>query len=186
VTRKYHFSAELLGELQAAYCGDKRELSAALDRLEARTGWPRHAFKYEAGRRGWLRNEGRRPWLPDEVEYLRLHLGEYSAARIAKTLGRSTESVIAKAEAMRLSRRLTEGYTITDLAQVFGVDPHKAASWVRRGLLGRIGPNMNEARVTDKAVAAFIRNHFREYDLRRVDQVWFKSMVFAPLAGWQV
>lgn len=178
--RKYHFTPELLEELFRAYCGNKRELSAALDVLQRKTHWPRWAFKLEARRRGWITADHRRPWTREEIERLREMLGTRPVKAIARALGRSPESVEAKAEKLRLSRRVREGYTIEDLAQCFGTYRAKVRHWIERGLLGRPVRNGIAVRVHERSVLRFIREHAAEYDLRRVDQTWFKGMVFAP------
>ncbi len=177
-SRKYRFTPELIDELRIAYAGNKRQITVALDRMQRRTGWPRHAFKLEAQRRGWTRDE-RRPWTAAEIALLREVLGTMPTKRIAARLRRPVQSVEAKAEKLRLSRRITEGYTITDLAAVFGEHHHKVRRWIDRKLLGRPMVSGNEVRVAEHAVVRFIREHAREYDLRRVDQDWFKAMVFA-------
>jgi hypothetical protein len=181
--RKYYFTGELLTELRAAYAGNKPAITKALNRLEHKTGWPRWAFTVEARRRGWITADHRRTWTPEEVEYLCNHVGVLSARRIAKLLRRSVESVTSKAERLELSRKVREGYTFADLQSVFGEHYSKVRRWYDRGLLGRGRRNGAEVRIAERDLARFIREHSSEYDLRRVDQEWFKSMVFAPLAG---
>ncbi len=180
--RKYEFSAELLDELQRAYCvRSKRELTAALDRLERMVGWPRWTFIVEAKRRGWITADHRREWTAEETARLREMMGRRSVKAIARALGRTHESVKSKACALELSARVREGYTIEDLVQCFGTRRGKVRHWIERGLLGRVTRNGIEVRVSERFVARFIREHAAEYDLRRVDQCWFKGMVFAPL-----
>ncbi len=177
--RRYHFTDELLADLQSAYCGNRTDLSAALDRLMARTGWPRHAFLSEAQRQGWTR-DGRKPWAKAETAYLEAHLGTVSVRRIARALGRSVASVQAKAEDLQLSCRVTEGYTREDLSKVFREHPHKIRRWIERGMFGRL----RDGRVTERGVRNFIRNYPAEYSLKRVDELWYKGMLFgARLAG---
>lgn len=183
--RKYFFTDELVEETRLAYCGKKSELTSRLDRLVRRTGWPRWAFKYESGRRGWTTADHRRGWTAEEVEYLEERIGVVSVKQIAKRLGRTHQSVQAKAEKLHLSRRVREGYCLADLQVVFGESPHKVRRWVERGLLGkahRRAGSLGTVRVTEANVVLFVRQHASEYDLRRVDQGWFKSMVFGSLA----
>lgn len=182
--RRYHFTSELLDELRAAYGGNKRAITAGLDRLCRRTGWPRSAFKQEARRRGWISSDHRRAWTPAEVEALREKLGAVALKQIAKTLGRSVESVMAKAEKLHLSRRIREGYTLDDLRTVFGEGPDKVRRWYERGLLGRGSANGHGVRIAEGEVARFMRAYPHEYSLRKVDQEWFKAMLFGDLAEW--
>jgi hypothetical protein len=182
--RKYHFTPELLAELRAAYGGNKRTITAGLDRLERTTGWPRSAFKQEARRRGWISDDHRKAWNPAEVEQLREQLGVVTLSRIARHLGRTVESVIAKAEKLHLSRRVREGYSLQDLQTVFGEHPVKVKRWYERGLLGRGRPNGHGVRIAEREVARFIRAFPGEYSFRKVDQEWMKSMLFGELADW--
>ena len=57
------------------------------------------------------------------------------------------------------------------------VRPDKLDQWVRDGLL----KPASDGRLSEVAVARFIRKYPQEYDLARVDQAWFKAMVFAGL-----
>ena len=175
--RKYVFSPELLDRLRRVQCSKKGELREGLRELERATGWPRWAFAYEAIRRGWTRS--RRPWTVEEIDRVRELLGTMSVKRIAVRLGRTHEAVQALAERLKLSRRVRDGYTGADLVQVLGEHHSKVQRWLGRGLFGR----RRDGRVGDREVYLFLRRHTSEYDLRRVDQEWFKSMMFGALSG---
>jgi hypothetical protein len=182
-SRVYRFTEETRQELRAAYAGGKAQRTQGLDRLCARTGWPRHAFKREALRLGIA--EHWRKWTPAEEAYVRERAGQISVRQIAKQMGRPVDSVVARIERMQLSRRVAEGYCVMDLCTVFGVRSTTIKSWMRRGLLGKVHEVCGSAghRVTATNVMRFIRRHPHEYNLNRVDQVWFKSMLFGDLAG---
>jgi hypothetical protein len=171
--RKYHWSDALRADLVLAYAGKKTHLSAALDSLQRRTGWPRSAILSKAHRLG-LSN---RPWSPEETAYLEEAVGRVSARQIAKRLKRSPTSVNARARKLGLSRRCQEGYTQTDLEVVFGVNDRKVRCWMQSGKLGPVR-NWNGHRVSADNVKRFISSHYKEYDLRRVDQDWLKMMLF--------
>jgi hypothetical protein len=175
--RRYHFTPALLEDLRAAYCGNKRHVSAAFDQLERKTGWPRYALKMEAARRGWSHSGRRRPWTPAEIAYLRERLGTDSARLIAGRLHRSVESIEARAELLRLSRRVTDGYSFADLQQVFGEHFSTVHRWLERGWPGRL----RDGRVSERNVKVFLRAHPSEYNLRHTDEVWFKGMFFDSL-----
>ncbi len=167
--------------LRHAYCAKKTQLTEGLDRLERKTGWPRHAFKYEAIRLGIVTADHRRAWTEQELAYVEERAGTESARQIARALGRSVSSVQSRMEKAGISYRVREGYTMADLAQVMGESYHKVRRWIERGLLGpsRV---LNGHRVSDRSVVTFLRRHHAEYDLRRVDQEWFKAMLFGHLA----
>jgi len=49
--------------------------------------------------------------------------------------------------------------------------------WLRAGLMGKIPREIGAGyRVTQKNVTSFLRSHSSAYDLRRVDQAWFKRL----------
>lgn len=175
-TRKYRFTPALRDELLAAYRLKKMPRAVAIRKMMARTGWPLHAFKCEAIRMGCT-TWSSRPWKAEEEEYLREKAGAVSTKAIATYLGRSVASVESRMERMHLSRRLTEGYNIDNLCEVFGVTGDRVKGWMRRGLLGKVH-EVNGLRVTESNVIRFIREHSPEYDLRRVDQHWYKAMIF--------
>jgi hypothetical protein len=119
----------------------------------------------------------RREWTPEEDEFLGDHMGILTARVIAAKLQRSMGSVRSRASHLALSGRLKEGYNISDLVAVLGACDGTVRGWMRRGLLGAIQERAG-LRATEDAVVRFLRRYPAEYDLRRVDQVWFKSMIF--------
>lgn len=175
--RKYLFMPELLRELQLVYAsGNKRRLGEGLDRLQRKTGWPRHALTSEARRRGW-NTEDRSPWTSEEIDYLCATFGATSARAIAAHLGRSVESVQSKAERLQLGHP-AEGHSLADLQKLFGVPADKVRRWAERGLLGKIHSDGAETRVTKTNLLRFLKEHYSEYDLRRVHQGWLKAILF--------
>ncbi|MBM3774839.1 MAG: hypothetical protein FJW37_06690 [Acidobacteria bacterium] len=181
---KYAFTAELVDDLRRAYDRrNRRHLSRSLDRLVRRTGWPRHAFTAEARRRGWSTQE-RRPWTERELRYLREHAAGAPLPAIARKLRRPVESVRSKADQLALARRVGDGYTISDLQTVFGVTSEKVRLWLGRGLFGAVHEGRHATWVTSRHVIRFLRKHPSEYDLRRVDQAWYKGMLLGELAGY--
>lgn len=179
--RRYIWTPELLDALRLAHCGNKAALGAEMDRLQRKTGWPRHAFKYKAERLGWTAQYHR--WSAADDAYLREKAGVVSTDSIARKLGRSRISVASRADKLGLSRRPGEGYTIADLTLVFGAPPYKVRRWMERGLLGKVHQN-GGSRVAEPNVVQFIRRYPDEYDLRRVDQGWYKAMLFGGLAAY--
>lgn len=177
-TRKYHFTPELTEELRAAYRLTKYPRARAIRKLMARTRWPKHAFQGEAIRLGMVTHH-RRNWTAGEAQYLQEAAGRVSAKQIAAPLHRSVAAVESRIDQLQISRRdHREGYCVQDLSEVFGAPLSKVNAWMQRGLLGKVH-QVGGLRVTEKSVMRFVRTWPAEYDLRRVDQVWFKSMLFA-------
>jgi hypothetical protein len=177
---------QIVEQLHLAYVGTVREVSANLNRIAARTGVPKTRLKYEAKKRGWRCQVDRRAWNPQEVDYLKEKLGTASITRIAHDLKRSVVSVRVKTAKLRLSIWLSEGYNISDLGEVFGLHHSRIESWARRGLLGKPhghGGHGGNIRFAEASVVRFIRRYPSEYNLGRVDETWFKSMVFGRYAG---
>jgi hypothetical protein len=179
--RKYVFTPELTAALREAYRAPNRPaLVAALTRLQRRRpDWPRKAWIAEAQRLGITLVE-KRAWTAEDDVYLREAAGRVSLVGMAKKLGRSERCVAARCERLAVSRRARDGYSMTDLQECFGASQQTVQGWRRRGLLGRVRElgGANGDRVADQDVVLFIRRHSSEYDLRRVDQVWFRSMAF--------
>jgi len=164
--------------------GNRTEVTAKLRRLSSRTEIPTWALKNEANKQGWHCCPQRRRWTGEEENLLREKLGAVSVNSIAKRLGRKRASVEDKAREFGLSVRISEGYTLSDLAGVFGVHKGTAKRWAERGLLGKAHEQQGSAiRFTESKVLRFIRGYPHEYNLARVDEIWFKSMLFGALAA---
>ena len=91
-------------------------------------------------------------------------------------LGHTRTAAESRTRQLEMSCRGRFRFDANSLAACFGVRPYKLAQWVRDGLLKSL-----DGRFSEVAVARFIREHPQEYDLARVDQAWFKAMVFAGL-----
>lgn len=104
--------------------------------------------------------------------------------KIRQTARKPKPSAIAvrvNAGRPKFSIRIRETYSLADLARVLGVHHRRVESWAKRGLLGRargMGADRGDIRFTELNVRRFIREHPREYDLGRVDKIWFRAMVF--------
>jgi hypothetical protein len=176
----------IIEELRLAYVGNVREVSSNLNRIARQTGIPKNRLKRYAQRQGLRCMAPHRPWTAEEIAYLEESLGAVSVNGIARHLKRSPGAVQCQAFKLNRSTRLSEGYNISNLAEVFGVHHLRVEIWARRGLLGKAhghGGHGSAIRFTESNVVRFIREHASEYDLARVDQTWYKAMVFERSAG---
>jgi hypothetical protein len=177
-------SPELLADLRKAYTGNSREISGKLKRLSRQCGWPVPCLTSEARIRGWRVVAERHPWTEQDETRLRQYAGSASVQTIARRLRRSVSSVACQARRLELSMRIADGYSIRTLCEVFGVHHLRVEGWIRRGLLGkaRHGGQGGMTWFPAASVSRFIRKYPSEYDLGRIDQIWFKAMMFGGLA----
>lgn len=185
--RKYPpLTPEAAEELRQAYAaGTSRDVAAALNRISARTGVPKTWLKGEASKRGWRSHRDRHPWTSKELDYLHEVLGVIPVTQVARTLKRNVLSIRCRAAKLKLSYRLRAGYNISDLCQVFGLSRARIESWAARGLLGEAqghGGHGGNLRFSEADVERFVREHPEEYALGRVDELWFKYVMFGHLA----
>ncbi len=171
----------LIKELRLAYAGNSKAVSANLDRIAQRTGIPRRRLRSFAYHQGFRATGQRRQWTAEEIEYLGENLGSVSVRYMARKLGRSASAVKHKASELQRSARLTSGYNISNLCDVFGVSDERVKRWIGRGLLGKAHGGAGrgcETRITEENVIRFIKLYPSEYDLGRVEQAWYKALVF--------
>lgn len=149
----------------------RRELSARLDDMELRSGFSRPAIISRAAE---LRlNAPRRPWSEEEIVLLTELAGTLSKASIARRLGRSYWSVKGAFARLEFSARVVEGFTREDVAELLGASPRTIRGWIAREWLF-----VRDGRITELSLRRFLREHSEEYSLSRVDETWFKGMVF--------
>lgn len=98
------------------------------------------------------------------------HVLRNEASRIRLTRGRVVS--------VRIRPKPLDYWTSMDVRCVFSVERTTIESWFRRGLFGAV----RNGRVSAKDVVRFIRKYPHEYDLRRVDQVLYKALVFGRMA----
>src|SRR2546428_3355387 len=171
--------------LRAHYHGGLHQRGRVISALARQTGFPRWYIKRQARRLGLTMHPDRRPWTNEELEILERLLGKVSAATIAKRLKRTETSVVMKIKSLGHSRRVSEGYALRDLEECLGEDHHKIQKWIAHGWLrdGLQGTNRHDGnghdihRFREKDIIAFIKQHPREIDLGKVDQVWFLDLV---------
>jgi hypothetical protein len=176
--RKYVWTPALDAELRTIYAttNSRASLSAALRAFKTRMGWPRGPIAIRAVELGIT--VIKKYWSPAELEFLRQNAGRRSMYFITAKLKRSMQGVRCQLQRMGLPTRFEDGYSISALAEVFGVSNRTVARWISRRWLR---PDMGL--VPETLVRKFLRQHAEEYDLRRVDQAWFKGMIF-PSFGY--
>jgi hypothetical protein len=174
----------LLKELFSAYKLRPRDGAPEIKKIAYRYGWTVDRLRSLAGKLGWTR--ARHTWTEEEDRYIEENIGVSSLSSIARHLGCKFAAVNARVSTLKLSRRPREDYSAEDLIGVFGVSRAHIARWANRGLLGKgykwDGSEGPHVRFREQDIVRFIREYPQEYDLTRVDQTWFKSMIFAKMA----
>lgn len=182
---KYMWRPEFDVLLKAQYYGGLNRRFQVLNRMVRMTGIPRWYIKRQAARLGLTMKMDRKAWTQAELNLLERLVGRLSAAGIAKRLHRPESSVVNKLKRLGTSRRVREGYTMRDLEQCLGEDHHKISAWIANGWLQdrlqgtqRHDGNGNDIhRIREKDILRFLKNHPREINLGKVDQVWFLDLV---------
>lgn len=180
--KKYFWTPERDETLRQRYDGKVKGRAAE---IAAFWGWPSWQIKRRAAQLGLSYPADRREWTRPETDFLWQHAGERTARWIAKRLGRSETSVVLKFKRMKISRRVSEGYTLRDLCECFGIDHHGVERWVKHGWLNvRRRKTMRTEEqgvdpwmVSDEKILDFIMRHPLAFRLDKVDQVWFMDLV---------
>ena len=139
---------------------------------------PRWVVSRRAKALGLICARTRKEWTKEEDDLLRESAGEKPVELIRKELGRSRNSVINRIKRLGLSRAVVYcGYTLRELEQCFGIGHHAIERWVAKGYMKKRLNDRNEWNISDTTILNFIICFPAEYDLRRVDQVWFKGLI---------
>lgn len=172
--RRFPWTPTLDEMLRSGYQRAKthRQKSVAIDNVMRASNFPRSIVKVHAQELG-LTHDTRHPWSAADREQLRELAGRLSTRGIAKRLHRAHAAVRAQLESLHISYRITTGYTREDLQQLLGVSWRQVNLWIQNDWLRPLGD-----RIPEKYVEKFLRLHADQYDLRRVDQAWFKGLIF--------
>jgi|ERR1017187_1127128 hypothetical protein len=127
------------------------------------------------GTTGWRKAERAYPFSPEQDALIR-----DGYKRLAERIGYPEAAVMLKRKRLRLKATL-KGWTAHQLAEAMGEDGHKVCRWIQAGLLPaeRLGTARTDAQhgdtywIAPAALLAFLFDHPNEYDLGRVDKVWF-------------
>lgn len=174
---KYPWNEQQLADLRRLYAEHvhhRPSLTSAIKNFAQRHSFPPHIVKLKAGQLR-LTRDIRQFWTKEELAYVREHAGSIRKHAIARHLGRGYLSVQCMINFLGLQARVTEGYSRHDLSIVFGVSEYVVRQWIARGWLC---PDSSTDRVPEDQVSRFIRRHPEEYNLKRVDEAWFKGMIF--------
>lgn len=144
--------------------------TTVISRLQAITGYPRHAVTLRAQALGITRDT-RKPWTDYEIGFLRQHVGRMSIKRFSRTLGRSYESVRYQLERLELKAATAPGYSIAQLADLMGIGRHQVRKFIQRGWLGLDADHRIPKRVARELLFAKL-DHL---DLRVMNQRWLKD-----------
>jgi hypothetical protein len=177
IRKKYFWTPDLddrLRRIYAEHSHNYRALGPAITSLAKLMHCPRYIVFNRAGQLR-IRVSRAKRWTRAEVQFLREHAGVSSLDFIMKTLKRGYVSVTSKIEELQLSRRVTEGYSRADLAEVLSVSAKLISKWISRGWMR---PLPDTDRIPEEQVRKFIRTHPEQYSLKRVDEAWFKGMLF--------
>jgi len=189
-TTKYKITQPVKILLQERYNSLIRGRAGELAR---QLGWPRWAVTRVAQKLGLAHPcpKDRRTWTRKEESFLRKWAGRRSAKWIGRRIGRGMTSVTLKLGRLRLSRRLTEGYSERALEKVLGVDHRRIRRWSDSGWLiceTPFGADRGDGQpammlFSEASVLRFLIDHRDEYELRRVDQEWFLWLIFDSQAS---
>src|ERR1039458_1177829 len=160
-------------KLRRAYqAKNKRLAGVQIDELVRRTGWPRYIFQNRATVLG-LRLYTAERWEPAEIEAIREMAGTAPAYKIAKEIGRSELAVRNKLFTMEIESRITEGFSINELAKLLGTRHAKIERWIGHGWLSMSADD----RVTHASVERFVWNQMDEYRFAACEEWWLKTML---------
>lgn len=150
-------------------------------------GWPDWAVK-KRGRELGLARTKESAWSDEEVELLHRYAW-MSDDRIRLKLKAAGFTRTATAIHLKLKRtgakQSGDFYSATGLATLFGCDSHCVARWIKNGYLKAIsrGTQRTEKQGGDtyliyhKDVRQFVTDHPMEFDIRKVDQLWFIDLL---------
>lgn len=158
-----------------------------LKEFAKKIGWPGWAVKKRGQQLGLARTK-ESPWSEEELAILE-RFAWMSDDRIRLKLKAAGFQRTATGIHLKLKRTgYKQGgdfYSGTSLAQCFGCDPHCITGWIKRDYLRAQmrGHNRTAQQGGDtylifhKDVRQFVVDHPMEFDIRKVDQLWFIDLL---------
>jgi len=180
--RRHVWTAELDERLRRTYrsAHNRAALAEGITCLQRLTQFPRSVIASRAALLGLTSRTGRR-WSKEEITRLQETAGSHSLSVIAKEFGRSYYSVKGALARLKLSGRITEGYSRHDLEHLLGVSSRQVRRWIALRWIKPVN-----GRVPEQEVARFLRRHPEQYQLNRVDEAWFKGLLFPAFNSFSV
>jgi hypothetical protein len=187
--KKYIFTERMDEAIRKAYLerADKRQNFSIPNLTELAKKWnmPKWAVVKRAALIGAARTK-EAPWSEEELRILE-KFAWMASGGISKKLrerGFSRSSLACKLKLKRIKARRdsnTDQYSARGLADCFGIDSHAITRWINRGLLKAEWQNSDRDRdiyvIHEKDVRSFIFENPMEFDLRKVDQLWFMDLI---------
>lgn len=177
----YIWDEEKDEQLRSCYKhAQRRELSIALTRLANELRYPKGALRRRAEQLG-LTMWSHVRWTAQELTLLEEYAGNKTVGWITRKLksktgiGRSYNAVKCKAEEIGRSLRLRDGYTQTDLIELFGTTHFTVHKWIGHGWMVAD----YDGRISEKQIRDFLQRHPHEWHFKRVDETWIKGILFA-------
>lgn len=188
--KKYFFTPQMDDVVREYYAKKLKQPKLNIRNcMERRLGLPGWVC-IRRGRDLGLSRTKEKPWTQVELDLLETHIHK-AADVIARTFRRN--GFHRTATAIHLQRKRKFGgikqnlafYTANQVALLLGVDRHKVGLWIRSAALcaERRGTERTEQQGGDMwmiypaSLKRFLVLHPLEFDLRKVDQLWFMDLV---------
>lgn len=179
----YELTEERRAILLAEYRGRSGQINAFAERFGV-TPWIVRLWVKKLGLR-----QADRPWTADEDRYLTQWLTRKTYSEMAVTLSRSVHSLRDRASRLGVSKR-DFGYTLSQVAEGFGVAHSTARAWVQKGWLKgrRIKTDRDEEHgdfycFKDQDIVRFVRAHVQAVDPHKFDWLWLADVLFGGYHG---
>jgi hypothetical protein len=190
--QKYDYTDGIDEELKKIYArGDKKR---SLERLSSQSGIPVTSLKQEAARLGLVLPYKQRPWVDPEENGIVArnihHTVQYIWERLRRQgYNRSITSVRRHVDHLKL-KASPDLMTTFQVADYMGVADKTVRTWIKRGLLrAQVKDNLKEPDtshpylIRPKWIRDFIQENPLQFDIRKVDQLWFLDIVFDGRIG---
>jgi len=153
--------------------------------IAAELGWPKWVIVKRARELGLSRTK-EAVWTDEQKQFLRENMGRRTTHWLFLHLPaprRTETAIINELRRLKLRRRsVRAGFHLGQLEQLLGADHKMIETWAKAGFIRVETRGYRTSRdtwcVSPDAVLEFLRKHRDLYDLRRVDQETFLSIVF--------
>jgi len=179
--RRHTWTTEFDQVLRRTYqtTHSRAALIEGITAIQRLTRFPRSVIVSRAAALG-VTTPGRR-WSAQEISKLREILGSRSLSTIAGQLSRSYYSVKGAVARLQVSARISEGYSRHDIERLLGVSSRQVRRWIALKWIKLV-----DERVPESELARFLRRHPEQYQLNRVDEAWFKGLLFPAFNAFKV